>query len=293
MASANGGCWEITGCDTKDGASVGCGYGCKALPSSCKSPCDCNGAWNTNSNGTITSVMDVSTTPPVLAVRTQRRLTQLDLLRLACGPAQGKCLQVRDTSVVDVATCTGKPNQQFTFKKSGKSYTVRQGNLCIQGAAPPAPPPTPCPKLETKTACASAVDKHGNPRCEWNSTTSHCELPPPPPPPQPCDEITVQKDCRWSNSPTLPKGRDCTWTDGKCSPPPAPAPLPSCAADHSCAHNGLSDVPPMGKSSLRNKIMSPSFNASAVKGAYTWLVLQAGAPGICSHSITTTQQCVP
>eukprot|EP01043_Picozoa_sp_COSAG02_P058790 COSAG02_NODE_7378_length_3042_cov_3.182127_1_plen_96_part_10 len=37
MASAKGGCWEITGCNTKDGASVGCGYGCKALPSSCKS----------------------------------------------------------------------------------------------------------------------------------------------------------------------------------------------------------------------------------------------------------------
>jgi hypothetical protein len=60
MATPNGGCWEITGCDTKDGAAVGCGFGCKKLPSSCKSLCDCNGAWNLNSNGTIISVMDVS-----------------------------------------------------------------------------------------------------------------------------------------------------------------------------------------------------------------------------------------
>jgi hypothetical protein len=60
MAAPGGGCWEITGCDTNDGAAVGCGYGCKPLPSSCKSLCDCNGAWSINSNGTITSVMDVS-----------------------------------------------------------------------------------------------------------------------------------------------------------------------------------------------------------------------------------------
>eukprot|EP00729_Bicosta_minor_P025598 gene25598-18212_t len=36
-----GGCWEITGCSTSQGADVGCGFGCKALPAKgCASPCD-------------------------------------------------------------------------------------------------------------------------------------------------------------------------------------------------------------------------------------------------------------
>lgn len=100
-------CWEITGCAEGDGAAVGCGYGCKPVPTSCASHCDCNGAWSTNSNGTITSVMD------------------------------GKCLQVSNGkgSSINVATCTGKPNQLFTFVPSGvtvnRTYTVRQGDLCV------------------------------------------------------------------------------------------------------------------------------------------------------------------
>lgn len=103
-------CWEITGCASGDGAAVGCGYGCKPVPSQCANHCDCNGAWATNSNGTITSVMD------------------------------GKCLQVSagQGSAVNVATCTGKPNQKFTFTPSGvavnHTYTVRQGNLCVNQA---------------------------------------------------------------------------------------------------------------------------------------------------------------
>ena len=190
MAAPKGGCWEITACDTADGASVGCGYGCKPLPVTCKSACACNGAWASNKNGTLTSVMD------------------------------GKCLQLSDVSVVTVAACTtGKPNQQFSFAKSGDSFTVHTHNgLCITGATPPAPPPTPCAKLSTAAACAAAVDKHGKSRCDWNHTTGHCQQPPPPPPPQPCGEITEQVDCRWSNSPALPKGRDCRWAQGKCGP---------------------------------------------------------------------------
>ena len=76
------GCWEIEACATGDGARVSCNWGCKAaLPSNCKSDCDCNGAWSLNGNGTITSMMD------------------------------GKCLQVSGGkgSAVDVAKCTGDP----------------------------------------------------------------------------------------------------------------------------------------------------------------------------------------
>jgi hypothetical protein len=32
---------------------------------------------------------------------------------------------------------------------------------------------------------------------------------------------------------------------------------------------------------------------TVAKGAYTWMGLQAGAPGIFLHNVTTTQQCVP
>eukprot|EP01050_Picozoa_sp_SAG11_P000459 SAG11_NODE_13_length_26388_cov_67.360341_31_plen_272_part_00 len=76
------GCWEITACSSGPAAPIGCNYGCKPLPKSCKSRCDCNGAWSFNSNGTITSVMD------------------------------GNCLQVSGAKVT-VGPCTGKPNQQF------------------------------------------------------------------------------------------------------------------------------------------------------------------------------------
>ena len=58
-ATGKGGCWEIEACATGEGAAVNCNYGCKALPTKgCGSACDCNGAWSTNKNGTITSVMD-------------------------------------------------------------------------------------------------------------------------------------------------------------------------------------------------------------------------------------------
>ena len=245
---------------------MNCNWGCKPLPKSCKQPCDCNGAWSINANGTITSVMD------------------------------GKCLQISDTSMATVTSCTGKPNQKFAFKQgSGAAgpahYTVSQGALCITGAPPPAPPPTPCPNLANATACDAAVDKHGKPRCSWNATAGKCSLPPPPPPPQPCEEITVQADCRWSNSPSLPKGRDCRWVGGKCGPAPPLPPLPACAADHSCAHNGLSEAPPMGWVITRNL---PNAKMLVIAGSYLDRCACDGncsARGTCLLSATTTQRC--
>ena len=101
MSSPKGGCWEITGCDTKDGASVGCGYGCKPLPSSCTSLCDCNGAWSTNGNGTITSVMDVRTS--MLAASHPCRLTAA-----FCGTAGGISLSLSLQRIVCASASVGQ-----------------------------------------------------------------------------------------------------------------------------------------------------------------------------------------
>ena len=108
-------------------------------------------------------------------------------------------------------------------------------------------PLTRCNLLLNATACNAAhgtpqCDSEGCatfPRCAWNG--SACEVPPTLPP-QPCEDITHAADCRWS------LGRDCRWTDaGKCVavPPAEELPLPACASDHTCAHNGMSDVPPV------------------------------------------------
>jgi hypothetical protein len=211
MAAPKGGCWEIEACDTKAGAAVNCNWGCKGLPKFCKSPCDCNGAWSLNPNGTITSVMD------------------------------GACLTNSGGETVVVSPCTGKPSQVFALKPRGEStwaVTHGDGGNCIQGSPAPAPPPPPCTTLQNQTACVAALDKEQHRRCTWNATAGRCSVPPPPPPPQLCNDITIQADCRWS------EGRDCVWSGDKCQPPPPPAPLPACAVDHTCAHNGLSDTPP-------------------------------------------------
>lgn len=117
------------------------------------------------------------------------------------------------------------------------------------GCRPDGPwPLTKCNLLLNATACDAArgtpqCDSEGCatfPRCAWNG--SACEVPPIASP-QPCEEITQAADCRWS------LGRDCLWTDaGKCVavPPAEELPLPACASDNSCAHNGMSEVPPMG-----------------------------------------------
>jgi hypothetical protein len=218
MNAPRGGCWEIEACATKGGAAVNCNWGCKGLPKSCKSLCDCNGAWSLHANGTITSVMD------------------------------GACLTNSGGETVVVSACTGGTNQVFKLEAISVGgggappvWTVTHGQgLCIQGNPAPAPPPPPCTSLANESACVGALDKHHHRRCTWNSTSDHCAVPPPPPPPQPCGAITKRADCRWS------KGRDCVWRAGNCEVPPPPPPLPPCALDHSCAHNGMSDVPPMG-----------------------------------------------
>ena len=124
MDAQRGGCWEITGCSSGQGADVGCGYGCKSLPKSCKSKCDCNGAWSFNSNGSITSVMD------------------------------GHCLQVSGGkgSAVNVAKCTGGANQRFevvALKGQSAAIQVKQGDLCVAGQPPPPPTPPPPPPCST------------------------------------------------------------------------------------------------------------------------------------------------
>ena len=102
-------CWEIEACATGDNAAVNCNWGCKALPASCSSPCNCNGAWSTNANGTITSVMD------------------------------GHCLQIVSGRTITVGKCTGNANQKFVFTPSGvkvnNTFTVSQGSKCIDQAA--------------------------------------------------------------------------------------------------------------------------------------------------------------
>eukprot|EP01052_Picozoa_sp_SAG31_P015656 SAG31_NODE_1012_length_10379_cov_3.699319_6_plen_185_part_00 len=108
-------------------------------------------------------------------------------------------------------------------------------------------PLTQCKLLENETSCVTAKctpvcnsDGCGTyRRCTWNATSSICAEPPPPPPPQQCSEITKPIDCVWS------LGRDCRWAHGECTavPPATEIPLPPCAADHTCAHNGLSDTP--------------------------------------------------
>eukprot|EP01044_Picomonas_judraskeda_P003701 COSAG03_NODE_311_length_9123_cov_2.643506_8_plen_435_part_00 len=127
LTSRMGGCWEITGCATSDDASVGTTYGCKGLPQNCKSLCDCNGAWVFNAgNATITSVMS------------------------------GKCLEAKTASAgsaVEVSTCTGKSNQQWSWhttldertassKITGQIASKASPNLCIDDGDFPAPPGT-------------------------------------------------------------------------------------------------------------------------------------------------------
>jgi len=107
-----GGCWEITACAVADGAQVGVNFGCKALPpQNWSNPCDANGAWSLNENGTITSVMD------------------------------GKCLQIDSTSgmIVNVATCTGHSNQTWAFTGSVIESVGTPGYCVDSGViAPPA-----------------------------------------------------------------------------------------------------------------------------------------------------------
>jgi hypothetical protein len=126
-------CWEITGCNTKPGAGVGTGYGCKGLPKlkpgqGCGTNlCACNGAWSLNKNNTVSSVMD------------------------------GQCLQTTGAHI-NVGPCVaGVKNQIFEFiaiKQKGSissdeapvtKYSVQQGDLCVDNNKLPSPTPAPPP----------------------------------------------------------------------------------------------------------------------------------------------------
>jgi len=127
LESETGGCIEITGCNTNQGAGVGTGFGCKSLPKNCDDVCDCNGAWRLNAmTGTIISVMDNS----------------------------NSCLQydspAKPGASLDVDTCVpGLISQKFEFKPSTSkpgTYSIQQalGDYCIDNNYIPAPPsPTP------------------------------------------------------------------------------------------------------------------------------------------------------
>lgn len=108
----DGGCWEITACETGDVAEVGVNFGCKPLPgNNWSNPCDANGAWSFNANSTITSVMD------------------------------GKCLQVdpRNNMIVNVATCNAEPSQQWNTNGSAVESAGMPGFCVDSGVASPPP----------------------------------------------------------------------------------------------------------------------------------------------------------
>lgn len=238
-AAAGGGCWEIEACATGQGADVNVNWGCKPLPKAGACGCGCNGAWNINSNGTITSVMDGQC---LQLAATERQ---------GAGPAAtadvniGRCVPGANFQIFQFVDVKLERGHDTTAAGGGAVFAVMAHNgLCLQGAKVPPPPPPPCGSFTNETACDASLNPQKQHRCTW--AQHKCEPPPPPPPPQPCAQITKQEDCRWSNGPSLPHGRDCRWVGGKCISPPPPPPLPSCIHDHSCAHNGLSDVPPMG-----------------------------------------------
>lgn len=108
MDHAAGGCWEVEGCS---GETVNCNWGCKPLPKDtaqcAKSPCDCNGAWTTNKDGTISSLVGDS------------------------------CIEVTAgaNSAVIAAKCTGSVSQKFLFKPAGAGVGGRQAWTVTQDAA--------------------------------------------------------------------------------------------------------------------------------------------------------------
>ena len=84
----------------------------------------------------------------------------------------GMCLTVSNGkgSVVNVQSCTGKPNQKFKFEAVlGKPgvYTVTQGPLCVDNdspPAPPAPPPPPPPPPPPNEPPPDIMGAPGSPR---------------------------------------------------------------------------------------------------------------------------------
>eukprot|EP00035_Acanthoeca_spectabilis_P011764 m.207172 g.207172 ORF g.207172 m.207172 type:complete len:428 (+) comp15442_c1_seq9:1282-2565(+) len=105
-------------CNMHPGAGIGTGYGCKGLPKQpCSvSECGCNGAWVTNPNGSITSLMS------------------------------GLCLAAAGSRVTDAVCAGNDPSQQWKIVPSPRSPTavhIVQGSNCVDDNQPPPPPPTP------------------------------------------------------------------------------------------------------------------------------------------------------
>ena len=112
----------------------------------------------------------------------------------ALGWAARHCVHANGNSgqIIQMATCTGKPDQQFVVRPGAAAEAViitqpgsGAGGMCVTacGSAascgPPPPPPTPpppgsCPTFRTKAACPPV-------QCRW--TSGGCVPPPPPPAP--------------------------------------------------------------------------------------------------------------
>jgi len=123
LSTRMGGCWEITACDFGQGADLGTTYGCKPLPPpGDSSPCDSNGVFSLNANGTITSVMS------------------------------GNCVEVEGDAAgarVEVSRCTQQPRQRWTWPAAaagatatGQIRSVSHPTQCVDDGDVPAPPGT-------------------------------------------------------------------------------------------------------------------------------------------------------
>lgn len=145
-AGPSQGCWEITGCNTKPGAAVGTGYGCKPLPKNgCGNACFCNGAWKTNTTHGLSKALvghDQS------AVETVSFHSAMD----------DACLQVSGSKVNMQPCSAGNSKQQFVLEPveglhqgNGRTpplrFRVSQDGMCVDDGAKPGPPkpiPPPC-----------------------------------------------------------------------------------------------------------------------------------------------------
>eukprot|EP00729_Bicosta_minor_P007325 gene7325-2369_t len=189
MASANGGCWEIQGCATNEGATVNCVYGCKPLAAACAAGSCCNGAWSLNSNGTITSVMDgqclqVAQPPGSLVTVGKCRgggggdnkdqlfdfvEVNVDQTVAKFAPAASFATGIQQQQKVYTVRFRGRKHQHLQYQSHKQEQ--QEHDLCIEGA-PPAPPA--CNSFANKTLCPFG-------RCEWNVTAKACGnwIPPP------------------------------------------------------------------------------------------------------------------
>jgi hypothetical protein len=146
-AGPSQGCWEITGCNTKSGAAVGTGYGCKPLPKNgCGNACFCNGAWKTN-----------ATLDPSRGIVGHDQSVETVSFHSVMDDA---CLQVSGSKVNMQPCSAGDSKQQFALEpiedpdqaSNGRTpppskFRVSQDGMCVDDGAKPGPPkpiPPPC-----------------------------------------------------------------------------------------------------------------------------------------------------